>query len=146
MRENIGCDICTSYGSFTWRFKVLLRTLLDCLFIWLQWEIYPYKAVIPEVFECTRVPCPHTVECWPSRVKEKTIFFHYMYIAAIITCLINLAELFYIGPRRIVRAFTCCIRSKDLKSGFDQPTPTKSTDGNIFLYVWHWLFILETYL
>lgn len=100
--------------------NVLLRTILDVIFIWMQWQIYPYKAIIPEVFECTRKPCPHTVECWPSRVKEKTIFFHYMYIVACITCLINVAELCYIGPRRILNAFTCCVSTKDLKPGFDE--------------------------
>ena len=100
--------------------QVFLRTVLDVIFIWMQWQIYPYKAIIPEVFECTRKPCPHTVECWPSRVKEKTIFFHYMYIVACITCLINVAELCYIGPRRILNAFTCCVSTKDLKPGFDE--------------------------
>ena len=99
-----------------------MRTVLDIVFIWLQWEIYPYKAIIPEVFECTRAPCPHTVECWPSRVKEKTIFFHYMYIAASITCLINVAEICYIGPRRIFNAFTCCVSTSDLSPGFEEKT------------------------
>ena len=30
-----------------------------------------------------------------------------MYIAAAITALLNLAEIVYIGPRRILNAFTC---------------------------------------
>ena len=89
------------------KIKVFLRSVIDASFVYLQWTIYPYKTVVPLIFPCTRWPCPHTVECWPSRVKEKTIFYHYMYIAAAITALLNLAEIVYIGPRRILNAFTC---------------------------------------
>jgi len=116
---------------------VFVRTILDIVFIWLQWRIYPYKAVIPEVFKCTRDPCPHTVECWPSRVKEKTIFFHYMYISAIITCLINVAEMCYIGPRRIFNAFACCVRTKDLNPGFEEESESNKTDESIGTWCWN---------
>lgn len=93
-----------------WRFyiiMVILRSVFDGLFIYLQWTIYPYHTIVPKVFACQRDPCPHTVECWPSRVREKTIFYHYMYIAAGVTALLNFAEIVYIGPRKILHAFTC---------------------------------------
>jgi len=93
---------------------VFLRSVIDASFVYLQWTIYPYKTVVPLIFPCTRWPCPHTVECWPSRVKEKTIFYHYMYIAAAITALLNLAEIVYIGPRRILNAFTCVKATSDM--------------------------------
>lgn len=93
---------------------VFLRSVIDAIFVYLQWTIYPYKTVVPLIFECTRWPCPHTVECWPSRVKEKTIFYHYMYIAAAITALLNICEIIYIGPRRILNAFTCVKATSDM--------------------------------
>ncbi|CBY34079.1 unnamed protein product [Oikopleura dioica] len=52
-----------------WRLYILMvitRTIIDGVFIYLQWTIYPYKEYIPDVYKCNRAPCPYTVECWPS--------------------------------------------------------------------------------
>lgn len=155
---------------------VIARTLIDGVFIYFQWTIYPYKEYIPDVYKCNRAPCPYTVECWPSsfvidkflilsyktsifnhnyRVKEKTIFFHYMYITAAITALLNLAELIYIGVRRLRVAFCGAYGGVDpmfedpseVESVFSQQTG-RSSKGEIFDQpigkCWH--FLLGTYL
>lgn len=124
---------------------VVARTLIDGVFIYFQWTIYPYKEYIPDVYKCNRAPCPYTVECWPSskvidtkyelcfeeefvyhiyRVKEKTIFFHYMYITAAITALLNVAELIYIGVRRFRVAF--CGAYGGVDPMFEDPSEVES--------------------
>lgn len=94
-----------------WRFyiiQLLLRTILDVFFTWLQFKIYPFRFIVPEVYICggempeTRAdPCPHKVDCFVSRPMEKTVFFLYFYIVAAICLIINIVELWYIGFYRL---------------------------------------------
>ena len=56
-----------------------------------------------------------------------------MYIAAAITALLNLAEIVYIGPRRILNAFTCVKGMITPVSGFtgrwdDNPLAINTTN------------------
>ena len=77
-----------------------------------------------------------------------------MYISAIITCLINIAEICYIGPRRIVNAFTCCVSTKDLSPKFDEKSQSDKTDdslgtfyvGTVHKIIYLLFFLLETYV
>ena len=94
-----------------WRFyiiQLLLRTILDVFFTWLQFRIYPFSFIVPEVYICggempeTRAdPCPHKVDCFVSRPMEKTVFFLYFYIVSGICLIINIVELWYIGFYRL---------------------------------------------
>ena len=83
-----------------WRFyicQLFFRTIFDAGFIYLQYRIYPYKFIIPEKYICEADPCPHRVDCFVSRPTEKTVFFIYFYIVAILCMIINILEVFYIG-------------------------------------------------
>ena len=72
-----------------------------------------FRFIVPEVFVCAEAPCPHKVDCFISRPTEKTIFFNYKYGIAILTCLINILEVWYIGWIRIrYKKLDKCIWSK----------------------------------
>ncbi|CAG5102501.1 Oidioi.mRNA.OKI2018_I69.chr1.g332.t1.cds [Oikopleura dioica] len=91
-----------------WRFyiyQIIFRTMVDFGFLTVQWLVYPYRFIVPEIFVCSTDPCPYQVNCFVSRPTEKTIFFNYKYIIGLITCIINVLELWYIGWIRIRRAF-----------------------------------------
>ncbi|CAB1318133.1 unnamed protein product [Coregonus sp. 'balchen'] len=48
--------------------NIFFRILLEI------WVIYLYGFVLDPKIECSRAPCPFTVECFMSRPTEKTIF------------------------------------------------------------------------
>lgn len=73
-------------------FSILSKVLLEVGFIAGLWFLYD-GFFIAAKFECTRSPCPHTVECFVSRPTEKTIFTIYTQVIAAISLLLNLIEL-----------------------------------------------------
>ncbi|AWP21881.1 putative gap junction alpha-8 protein-like [Scophthalmus maximus] len=76
-------------------FSILLKVLLEAGFIIGLWILYN-GFLIPAKFECTEVPCPHTVDCFVSRPTEKTIFTIYTQVIATISLLLNLVELLHL--------------------------------------------------
>lgn len=76
-------------------FSILLKVLLEVGFIAGLWFLYD-GFFIPAKFECTRFPCPHTVDCFVSRPTEKTIFTIYTQVIAAISLLLNLVELLHL--------------------------------------------------
>lgn len=99
-----------------WRcylFQLISRTILDVVFVYLQWSIYPYKYTIPELYVCgdpyddtITYPCRHQVDCFVSRPYEKTVFFIYFYVVAGMCFCLNIFEFYYIGFNRIRHAFS----------------------------------------
>lgn len=76
-------------------FSILLKVLLEAGFIVGLWFLYD-GFLIAAKFECTRQPCPHTVDCFVSRPTEKSIFTVYTQVIAVISLLLNLIELFHL--------------------------------------------------
>ncbi|KAM4724819.1 gap junction alpha-4 protein [Anableps anableps] len=76
-------------------FSILLKVLLEAGFIAGLWFLYD-GFVIEAKFECTRSPCPHTVDCFVSRPTEKTIFTIYAQVIAGISFILNLIELIHL--------------------------------------------------
>uniref|UniRef100_A0A087YRR6 Gap junction protein n=1 Tax=Poecilia formosa TaxID=48698 RepID=A0A087YRR6_POEFO len=76
-------------------FSILLKVLLEAGFIAGLWFLYD-GFFIAAKFECTRFPCPHTVDCFVSRPTEKTIFTVYSQVIAGISLLLNLIELIHL--------------------------------------------------
>lgn len=76
-------------------FSILLKVLLEVGFIVGLWFLYD-GFFIAAKFECTRTPCPHTVDCFVSRPTEKTIFTIYTQVIAAISLLLNLIELLHL--------------------------------------------------
>ncbi|XP_027892708.1 gap junction alpha-4 protein [Xiphophorus couchianus] len=76
-------------------FSILLKVFLEAGFIAGLWFLYD-GFFIAAKFECTRFPCPHTVDCFVSRPTEKTIFTVYAQVIAGISLLLNLIELIHL--------------------------------------------------
>uniref|UniRef100_A0A8C6TL94 Gap junction protein n=1 Tax=Neogobius melanostomus TaxID=47308 RepID=A0A8C6TL94_9GOBI len=81
-------------------FSILLKVLLEAGFIVGLWFLYN-GFLIAAKFECTRTPCPHTVDCFVSRPTEKSIFTIYTQVIAAISLILNLVELFYLLQRAL---------------------------------------------
>ncbi|CAK6949727.1 gap junction protein alpha 4 [Scomber scombrus] len=75
-------------------FSILLKIFIEVGFIVGLWLLYGF--FIPARFECTRSPCPHTVDCFVSRPTEKTIFTIYTQVIAVISLLLNFIELLHL--------------------------------------------------
>ncbi|KAM6964923.1 LOW QUALITY PROTEIN: uncharacterized protein FYW47_007259 [Aplochiton taeniatus] len=73
---------------------ILFRILLEVGFIVGQYYLYGF--VMNPRIECTRVPCPFSVECFMSRPTEKTIFIIFMLVVACVSLLLNVVEIFYL--------------------------------------------------
>jgi len=82
-----------------WKLYVLqctFRILLDVAFIFVQLNTYVYKWEVPIVYLCSLWPCPHTVDCFISRPKEKSLFLQYMFIAAGVSIVLGMIEIIHI--------------------------------------------------
>ncbi|KAG7500914.1 gap junction alpha-4 protein-like [Solea senegalensis] len=76
-------------------FSILLKVLLEAGFLVGLWILYG-GFIMAAKFECTRSPCPYTVDCFVSRPTEKTIFTIYTQAIAAISLLLNLIELLHL--------------------------------------------------
>jgi len=82
-----------------WKLYVVqctIRTLVDVAFVFVQLNTYVYKWEVPIVYLCSLWPCPHTVDCFISRPKEKSLFLQYMFISAGISILLGIFEIIHI--------------------------------------------------
>ncbi|KAM9386145.1 gap junction alpha-4 protein [Pholidichthys leucotaenia] len=76
-------------------FSIFLKVLVEVAFIVGLWFLYDGFFIAPQ-FECTKKPCPHTVDCFVSRPTEKTIFTIYTQVIAAVSLLLNLIELVHL--------------------------------------------------
>ncbi|KAL7871523.1 hypothetical protein SRHO_G00065060 [Serrasalmus rhombeus] len=74
--------------------SVVVKILLESAFIAGQYYLYGF-VMVPKI-ECTRYPCPYTVECFMSRPTEKTVFIIFMLIVSCVSLLLNVIEIFYL--------------------------------------------------
>uniref|UniRef100_A0A8C8JA16 Gap junction protein n=1 Tax=Oncorhynchus tshawytscha TaxID=74940 RepID=A0A8C8JA16_ONCTS len=74
--------------------NIFFRILLEIAFIVGQYYLYGF--VLDPKIECSRAPCPFTVECFMSRPTEKTIFIIFMLVVACASLLLNVVEIFYL--------------------------------------------------
>lgn len=85
----------------TYMTSIFARILLEIGFIVGQYYLYGF--IMDPRIECTRAPCPFTVECFMSRPTEKTIFIIFMLVMSCVSVLFNVVEIFYL---------MCCRRSR----------------------------------
>ncbi|XP_066532591.1 gap junction protein, alpha 12.1 [Hoplias malabaricus] len=74
--------------------SVVVKILLEAGFIAGQYYLYGF-VMVPKI-ECTRYPCPYTVECFMSRPTEKTVFIIFMLTVSCVSLLLNIMEIFYL--------------------------------------------------
>ncbi|KAM8876230.1 gap junction gamma-1 protein-like [Synchiropus picturatus] len=75
--------------------QLLVRVALEVGFLCGQYALYGFT--VPPSYECTSLPCPHTVNCYVSRPTEKTIFLLIMYAVSFLCLAINIWEMLHLG-------------------------------------------------
>ncbi|XP_059906713.1 gap junction gamma-1 protein-like [Gadus macrocephalus] len=75
--------------------QLLTRAAFEMAFLYGQFLLYGFH-VAPD-YVCTRLPCPHTVDCYVSRPTEKTIFLLIMYVVSFLCLLLTLLEMVHLG-------------------------------------------------
>ncbi|XP_075190237.1 gap junction alpha-2 protein-like [Anomaloglossus baeobatrachus] len=83
---------------YTYTVSVIFKSLIEAGFVFGQWYLYGF--VMPPVFKCSRVPCPHSIDCFVSRPMEKTIFIIFMLVVSLISLLLNLLELIHLFSKQ----------------------------------------------
>ncbi|XP_063810267.1 gap junction alpha-2 protein-like isoform X2 [Pseudophryne corroboree] len=103
---------------YTYAISVIFKSIFEAGFVFGQWYLYGF--VMPPVFVCTRVPCPHKVDCFVSRPMEKTIFILFMLVVSLISLLLNLLELIHL----------CCKQFRQtVRVGLPRPLTSDYTKG-----------------
>ncbi|KTG02310.1 hypothetical protein cypCar_00042001, partial [Cyprinus carpio] len=83
--------------------QLLCRVILEVGFLFGQYILYGFK--VAPLYECTRSPCPHTVNCFVSRPMEKTIFLLIMYAVSGLCLSFTVLEILHLGLSGIRNAF-----------------------------------------
>lgn len=67
---------------------------------------------MPRLVKCEQWPCPNKVDCFISRPTEKTVFTIFMVASSAICMVLNVAELFYLIVKAVMRCMTRSSRRK----------------------------------
>ncbi|KAG9462902.1 hypothetical protein GDO78_022861, partial [Eleutherodactylus coqui] len=89
------------HGSlvYTYAVSVVFKSIFEAGFVLGQWYLYGF--VMLPIFECSRKPCPHKVDCFVSRPMEKTIFIIFMLVVSLISLLLNLFEFIHLFNKQL---------------------------------------------
>lgn len=75
--------------------QLMWRSAFEIAFLFGQYVLYGFE-VLPS-YICTRMPCPHTVDCFVSRPTEKTIFLLVMYVVSFLCLILTIFEIIHLG-------------------------------------------------
>lgn len=87
---------------------LVAKILLEVLFIVGQYFLY--GLTLNPRYVCTRFPCPHQVDCFLSRPTEKSVIIWFMLVAALISLILSVVELFYLCVKAVKE---CMARKQD---------------------------------
>jgi len=107
--------------------QVVFRLAIEVTFMCVQFNTYVYKFWVPELFKCSRWPCPDVVDCFISRPKEKTIMLWIMFGTGVIMIFLCLVELYHIGTSKIADAWRD--RGQDITKEYKQVTNSMPSFG-----------------
>ncbi|XP_078101585.1 gap junction protein, alpha 11 [Sander vitreus] len=85
-------------------FHLVAKIALEVLFIVGQYFLYGFT--LQTRYVCERLPCPHKVDCFLSRPTEKSIIIWFMLVAAIVSLVLSLVELFYLCVKAVKECMT----------------------------------------
>lgn len=83
---------------------IIFKTLFEVGFIVGQYFLYGFH-ILP-LYQCSRWPCPNTVDCFVSRPTEKTIFIIFMLAVACVSLLLNFVEMIHLCLKKIQLVFS----------------------------------------
>ncbi|XP_066218199.1 gap junction alpha-5 protein [Saccopteryx leptura] len=101
--------------------SILIRTTMEVVFIVGQYLLY--GIFLDTLHVCRRSPCPHPVNCYVSRPTEKNVFIVFMLAVAGLSLFLSLAELYYLGWRKIRQRF---VKSRQGMAECQLPGPSIS--------------------
>nr|XP_046228761.1 gap junction protein, alpha 11 isoform X2 [Scatophagus argus] len=87
---------------------LVAKIILEVLFIVGQYFLY--GLTLEARYVCTRFPCPHQVDCFLSRPTEKSVIIWFMLVAALVSLLLSVVELFYLCVKAVKE---CMARRQD---------------------------------
>ncbi|XP_078512053.1 gap junction alpha-8 protein [Lissotriton helveticus] len=82
---------------------IIFKTLFEVGFVVGQYFLYGFR--IQPLYQCSRWPCPNTVDCFVSRPTEKTVFIMFMLAVAVVSLFLNVVEISHLGWKKIHLAF-----------------------------------------
>ncbi|XP_067862563.1 gap junction alpha-4 protein-like [Heptranchias perlo] len=86
----------------TYTLSIIFKMLFEVSFLFGQWCLYGF--VMPAIYVCQRLPCPHKVDCFISRPTEKTIFILFMFVVSLVSLLLNFLEVFHLVGKCIIKS------------------------------------------
>ncbi|XP_056116642.1 gap junction protein alpha 8 paralog a [Rhinichthys klamathensis goyatoka] len=78
---------------------IIFKALFEVGFVVGQYFLYGFR-ILP-LYQCSRWPCPNTVDCYVSRPTEKTIFIIFMLAVACVSLFLNFVEISHLGLKKI---------------------------------------------
>ncbi|XP_076857012.1 gap junction gamma-1 protein-like [Brachyhypopomus gauderio] len=75
--------------------QLVVRSTLEVGFLLGQYALYGFA--VPSLYVCSSNPCPHRVDCFISRPREKTVFLLVMYGVTVLCLVLNVWELLHLG-------------------------------------------------
>ncbi|KAJ8389747.1 hypothetical protein AAFF_G00114530 [Aldrovandia affinis] len=78
---------------------IIFKTLFEVGFVVGQYFLYGFR-ILP-LYQCSRWPCPNTVDCFVSRPTEKTVFIVFMLAVACVSLFLNFVEISHLGLKKI---------------------------------------------
>ena len=93
--------------------------------------------------DCEGPPCTKVIRCYPSRYIEKTYLLLFMYIFAIISCVLSLFE--------ILSLVYNYVKKRNRKSGEDENGMTdmplqRVVDQKFVVFYLYFVYFLETFV
>ncbi|CAN9507512.1 unnamed protein product [Ophioblennius macclurei] len=104
---------------------LLAKIVLEVLFIMGQYFLYGFT--LQTRYVCSRFPCPHKVDCFLSRPTEKSVIIWFMLVAAAVSLVLSLAELFDLCVKAVKE---CLARRRDYTVTPVTPPLTKKRTFN----------------
>ncbi|PWA18551.1 hypothetical protein CCH79_00017198 [Gambusia affinis] len=95
----------------TYILSILIRTVLEVVFLCLQYFLY--GIFLHPLYVCKALPCPHPVNCYVSRPTEKNVFIVFMLAVSVVSLVLSVVELHHLAWRHCCRKF---FSSKSVKS------------------------------
>ncbi|XP_047206746.1 gap junction alpha-5 protein-like [Girardinichthys multiradiatus] len=85
----------------TYVLSILIRTIMEVLFLCLQYFLY--GIFLQPLYVCKAWPCPHPVNCYVSRPTEKNVFIVFMLAVSAVSLVLSVLELYHLAWRHCCR-------------------------------------------
>ncbi|XP_043928031.1 gap junction alpha-5 protein-like [Protopterus annectens] len=89
--------------------SILFRIVLEMGFVIGQYKLY--GIFLQALYVCKHWPCPQPVNCFVSRPTEKNIYIVIMLGAAGLSLFLSLAEILYLGNKRLAKYLNKTLRA-----------------------------------